>query len=409
MSKEFNWKLHPRSYRLLGDLVDRFQNEMKDVQQLHMDLHSKTSTRLMDWIDHLLVPWSWVDEISLSESGFKKENVTIGDLDLVKVTNDNTVLFPLFLTEMDTGRLYLKVENIEDIASIYNKTDSIEGKRWAPRRKLILGTINNLSLGAIERRGYDGYLIPDWDDEDDYSRFLDKLMKRDRGVEVEQAYSDLEMMIDDGIRSLGQDRAADAFFFAERRFWESRNEAGRTQLKRQNQLGLGWGNVDHHTFRCSREYFYRTISILERIGMKTRERFYAGEQAGWGAQVMEQKVNNIAVFADVDLKPDEKDGDFAHKGLEDLDSLGTVGLWVGLHGESIHRAGLHHIAALVDFSKMTEDSDKAGIKNMAPFSSFPYLKQCFTEGEYWNIVNDRPKELFLKDLISKSQMDRFSQ
>ena len=122
---------------------------------------------------------------------------------------------------------------------------------------------------------------------------------------------------------------------------------------------------------------------------------------------MEHKVNNIAVFADVDLTPQEKDGDFAHRGLEELDKLGTVGLWVGLHGESIHSAGLHHLAALVDFSKMMEDSEGFGINNMAPFSSFPYLKQNFTDGEYWNIVNDRLKRLHLKKQISKSQMDRF--
>ncbi len=408
MVQEFNWKLHPKSARILEGLVDRFQNEMKDIHQLQKELYSKTSTRLMDWIDHLLVPWSWVDEESLKGSGFNIENVTIGDLDLVKATNDNTVLFPLFLTDKNIGRLYLKVENIEDIASIYNKTDSIEGRKWAPRRKLMLGTSNNLSLGAIERRGYDGYLIPEWDDEDDYSRFLERLMKRDRGVDVEQAYSDLEMMIDDGVRVLGKDRAADAFFFAERRYWESRNEAGRIQLNRQDQLGLGWGNIDHHTFRCSRENFARTISILERIGMRPRERFYAGEQAGWGAQVMEQKVNNISVFADVDLTPEEKDNDFAHKSLEGLDSLGTVGLWVGLHGESIPCAGLHHLAALVDFSKMTEDSEMVGIKNMAPFSSFPYLRQCFTEGENWNCNTDKSKKLFLEALISKSQMERFN-
>ena len=119
-------------------------------------------------------------------------------------------------------------------------------------------------------------------------------------------------------------------------------------------MGLGWGNHDHHTFRCSRENFTRTISILEKIGMNPRERFYAGDQAGWGAQVMQHSVCDIAVFADVDLTPDERDGDFAHDGLRWLDSLGTVGLWVGLHGESILSAGLHHLAVRVDFSRMME-------------------------------------------------------
>jgi hypothetical protein len=407
MQGEFIWNRHPKGAVIIGGLVDRFRKDMKAVQDLHDDLYQKTSSRMVDWIDHMLVPWNWVNEVELIDAGFQLENITIGDLDLVKATNDNSTLFPLFFTDRDIGRLYLKVEDIEKIASLHNITDKIEGRKWAPRRKLMIGTEGALSLGAIERRGYDGYLMPELDDEENYSLLLERLMKRDRELEEEEAYSELEMILDDGIKEIGKNRTADAFFYSERRYWEASNEAGRIQLERQNRLGLGWGNDDHHTFRCSRENFTKTIAILEKIGMEPRERFYAGEQAGWGAQVMEHNVNNIAVFADVDLTPKEKDGDFAHRGLEELDKLGTVGLWVGLHGESMHSAGLHHLAALVDFSKMMEDSDGVGIKNMAPFSSFPYLKQNFTDGEYWNIVNDRPGKLYNKSLISKVQMERF--
>jgi hypothetical protein len=361
----------------------------------------------MDWVDHMLVPWAWIDEDHLIDSGFQKEDVRIGDLDLVKLTNDNAIFFPLFLTEKEIGRLYLKVENIEDIAVVHGRSDGIEGKRWAPRRKLMIADSDNLSLGAIERRGFDGYHNPEWGDEEQYSSILQKLMERDRWMEEDEAFNDLEEILDEGLNLIGENRTADAFFYAERRYWETSNGAGWIQLKRQNSMGLGWGNHDHHTFRCSRENFTRIISILEKIGMSPRERFYAGDQAGWGAQVMEQSVCDIAVFADVDLTLYERDGDFAHDGLRWLDSLGTVGLWVGLHGESMLSAGLHHLAAKVDFSRMMEDSKNAGIANMAPFSSFPYLKQCFTEGEYWNIVADRHIRLLQKKLITKDQMERF--
>ncbi len=407
MVDKFNWRLHPKGAKFLGDLVERFQDEMKEVQVLARELENLTSTRLIDWIDHMLVPSSWIDLSILEEAGFTKEEVKVGNLDLFKVTNENSTLFPLFITEKEIGRLYLKVEDIEKIASIQNITEKIEGKKWAPRRKLMIATSGILSLGAIERRGYDGYEIPEWGDEEKYAEILDDLMKRDRDSDPETAFSELEEIIDKGVGSIGTDRTADAFFFAERRYWESMNETGRIQLDRQNSLGIGWGNHDHHTFRCSRENFSRTITILEKIGMRSRERFYAGEQAGWGAQVMEHKVCDIAVFADVDLTPEEKDGDFAHQGLTPLDSLGTVGLWVGLHGESILSAGLHHIAALVQFSKILDDSKDLGIINMDPFSSFPYLKQCFTQGEIWNIVTNKPKKLFERELITKDQMDRF--
>ena len=41
--------------------------------------------------------------------------------------------------------------------------------------------------------------------------------------------------------------------------------------------------------------------------------------------------------------------DFAHEALPDLPRPNTVGLWVGLHGESILEAGMHHLEAQFDF------------------------------------------------------------
>lgn len=407
MSEKFDWKLYPEAWDIQNNLIRRFSEEMKDIHELEEGLLNITSTRLVDWIDHLLVPWEWVKEEDLKRSGYELEEVEIGGMDLIKATVEGSDLFPIFMIEKSLGRLYLKVEDIEAIGSIRNSHDKIEGKKWAPRRKLVFKENKKIELGAIERRGYDGYLTPDLDDEDDYQEILRRLSSRDRLKADDEAFSDLEGIIDDGILSIGRDRTADAFFFSERRYWESMNETGRIQLHRQNRLGLGWGNHDHHTFRCSRENFTRTIGLLEKMDVAPRERFYAGEQAGWGAQVLEQKVNKIAVFADVDLTPDEKDGDFAHEGLEELDSHGTVGLWVSLHGESIHSAGLHHIAALVDFKKVDEDSEKAGISNMAPFSDFEYLKQRFTVGEHRPPVRDNHVRLFETGKIDKDRLERF--
>lgn len=408
MDREFNWKLHPGSADLLGTLLARYTREMKTASGIENALHLRTSTRLFDWIDHMLVPWSWTDEEVLGDSGFSLERVEVGGLDLTKAVNDDSILFPLFLTDMEIGRLYLKVESIEDFTALHGKNALIEGKRWSPRRKMIFAEENGLSLGAMERRGYDGYLFPERGDEERYRELLEEFMGRARDGDEDDAFGVLEDMIDRGVRDIGADRTADAFFLSERRYWESRNGAGRIQLARQNGLGLGWGNHDHHTFRCSRKNFKRTIAILERIGMRPRERFYAGEQAGWGAQVMEQDACGITVFSDVDLAPEEKDGDFARQGLQERGEPGTVGLWVGLHGESTLSSGLHHLAARVSFSKMMLDSERAGIGQMAPFSNFTFLKQCFSEGERWLVPPERSEKLLDGSLIDEKQHLRFT-
>ncbi|MBA2271131.1 MAG: hypothetical protein H0W20_11125 [Chthoniobacterales bacterium] len=51
------------------------------------------------------------------------------------------------------------------------------------------------------------------------------------------------------------------------------------------------------------------------LGFKRRERYYAGEEAGWGAQIVEQPIEGITIFDDVDLNPDEVEVDFSRRSL----------------------------------------------------------------------------------------------
>src|SRR4029077_17650326 len=119
-----------------------------------------------------------------------------------------------------------------------------------------------------------------------------------------------EELIDRAVHALGVDWACDLFFAAEREYWQRRNRAGQFQKARQDRLGLGWANHDHHTYRSSRQHFPRLITMLEKLGFTLRERFYAGHEAGWGAQVLEQPVTGITIFADVDMSAEELQGDF---------------------------------------------------------------------------------------------------
>ena len=70
----------------------------------------------------------------------------------------------------------------------------------------------------------------------------------------------------------------------------------------------------------------------------------------------------IVVFADVDLMPDETEIDFSSHRLPPAPKLGTVGLWVGLHGESFLEAGMHHLEARFDYA-LLRDNWRAGRAN----------------------------------------------
>ena len=108
-----------------------------------------------------------------------------------------------------------------------------------------------------------------------------------------------------------------------------------------------------------------------------RERFYAGREAGWGAQVMEQPITGIITFNDVDLSPEELMGDFSHDGLRPGKQLGTVGLWCALHGEAILQAGMHHLEAQFDFESLRDQLEKQDVRTMKPFTNFTYLRHVY--------------------------------
>jgi hypothetical protein len=211
------------------------------------------------------------------------------------------------------------------------------------------------------------------------------------------------------VSDMGADTAAWIAFAAERAHWQGRNRAGQIQKASQDSLGLGWANHDHHTFRSSRQVFSQLIEILELFGFQPRERFYAGAEAGWGAQVMEQPVCRFAVFADVDLSEKEVEGDFAHSPLSAREGLGTVGLWCALHGQSMLAAGLHHLAGRLNFDTATANLHEWGIDMMRPFSNFSYLRQAFTKGEQWPVAPDRLARLLESGQIDAAQQAKFAE
>jgi hypothetical protein len=395
----FDWKRHPEKEELITGLIDSLLKKDEKVRSFVNKITSKTFTRTIDWVDHLVVePDLFLDD---------PEKMGLDDFasvhpDGISFKFSGTTLPPVVISDQTDNRIAIKVEDLSRFIEKNGITGDLSGRMNSSYRTLRFMR-GEVELMAVERRGYNGFQHDNGEDLDHYNELRDRLSKRERTGYAE-GISDLRSLLSRFESRLTPGRIADAFFRSERRYWESRNSRAMLQWMNQDGFGLGWGNHDHHTFRCSREHYRETIGILEMIGMDCRERFYAGDQAGWGAQVLEHQDCGITVFADVDLKPDEKDGDCSHDGLEEIDDPGTVGLWVGLHGESMLSAGLHHIAVLVDFDRAVMES---GIATMAPFSNFNYLKQCFTEGETWKVLKKRVHDLSVKKRITKEQLERF--
>jgi hypothetical protein len=122
----------------------------------------------------------------------------------------------------------------------------------------------------------------------------------------------------------------------------------------------------------------------------------------------EQSTVGIVVFADVDLMPNETQIDFSVNRLPPAAKLGTVGLWVGLHGESFLGAGMHHLEARFDYQLLREQLKEQGINTMNPFSDFEFLRQAFTEGERWPVNRERVQRLLSAGLITPELFEKFT-
>ncbi len=307
----------------------------------------------------------------------------------------------------------IKVDSAADFASCWRLPPGtpITGEPFGQFRTVLAFTGDRAELVAVERHGYRGFepRAPDPARALRSVRHLENLRRRRRDfADDAQGFAHARKLVEEAITDLGADWACDLFFQAEREYWGRRNRAAQVQKARQDRLGLGWANHDHHTYRCSRRNFTLLIGLLELMGFRCRERFYAGAEAGWGAQVVEQPVAGITIFADVDMSPEELLGDFAHTPMVEREALGTIGLWCALHGEAMLQAGMHHLECQFDWHALKEQLEReAGIKTMDPFTTFPFLRQAFTEGERWVVSEERLARLLASGQITGDQAELF--
>ena len=406
----FDWKLHEAAEDHLQELLGRFMAHHAPTAVLAERMESETSTRLFDWVDHIALPETDVNLDALAGLGFHEvEGAKVPDgARLLRVPG--STLFPLLVRAGGPTELVLHVEQIEAFQAVHAWNKEVLGGPWASARWLEVAARSDRRLVALERRGHCGFVFdaPQEDDAHTYAKAFRSLVVRKREFfGDEEGFHATEDLLRRILKDLPPSRAADAFFRAERRYYESRNDVGRLQRERQDHLGMGWGNNDHHTFRCSREHFRDTLMLLELLGMTTRERFYAGAEAGWGAQVLEHPGCGAVVFADVDLLPEERGTNFSTGALGALERPGTIGLWVALHGESMLQSGLHHMAARVDYKRFKADMAAKGHGMMAPFSDFPFLVQSFSEPQRWHVDAARAAVVEDQGLVDEARLNEF--
>ena len=415
-TQNFDWQQQPEADSLYRQLVDEFCDDCAPANQLERRMLHETGTRLIDWIDHLAVS----KDTQVNRNTFEAQLVAVGyEFDAENehgrwYTHQAGLFVPICVTTDSTRRMVVQVDAVAEFLASQNLNGiPIEGSRNGQMRRAKIATVENCELWVCERRGYMSWTVPFTSDAlnamatKHYEAF--KLRLRDH-ADDQSGFELATGLIKSSIKDLGVDWTCDLFFATEREYWQRKNHAARVQKGRQDRLGLGWANHDHHTYRSSRAKFKSLIEWLDLLGFQCRERFYAGEEAGWGAQVLEQPGCGIVIFADVDLTPKELEGDFAHEGLTDASNelgVSTVGLWCQLYGEAFLQAGMHHLECTFDFDAAREQLKREGVNTMAPFTDCDYLRQAFTTGEIWYSIPSRTEEAVKKGFITSDQAKKF--
>ena len=67
--------------------------------------------------------------------------------------------------------------------------------------------------------------------------------------------------------------------------------------------------------------YQKLIQLFDYLGFHSREQFFAGEKAGWGAQVLEHPINQIVLFVDVAYIDFAGDPDSARAFMPKLSNL----------------------------------------------------------------------------------------
>ncbi|MEO1008122.1 MAG: hypothetical protein AAFX79_06125 [Planctomycetota bacterium] len=422
---QYQWEPQPEAQALVNRLLARARAACPQIENLAGRMLDETATRFQDWVDFIEVEDDAGIRDDLDRVGFEAAERPGAE----QAFHHPGGIFPMMLLRRGGGadRVGLKVDSVADFLHAWpvmldpaatgrsaEVDATIEGGPGTTLRMARAFAGGGWELWAVERHGDRGFetratqpaFAAAW------LRHAEAIYNRRRDFEdAADGFAHAMDLVDAAIGDLGRDAACDLFFEGERRYWMRRNTAARVQYARQCRLGLGWANHDHHTYRSSREQFPRLVALLEKLGFYCRERFYAGAEAGWGAQVLEQDETGIVIFADVDMSPEEVTGDFAHAGFapREGDELGTVGLWVALHGEAAMQAGMHHLECMFDHHALVEQlQGESGIATMDPFTTFPYLRQAFTEGERWIVPSHRLKPLLDRGTISREQAELFA-
>ena len=358
---QFDWPLCHDAERLIGEHVEAFLLQNSFARRLAERMRDETGNDFFEWVDHLVLDSE--QGAALRAAGFVEEVVEA--LSGMIVLWHPQAMMPRVLLQKGVGKksapavLAIRPEVVADFLAAHDLAAPIEGQFGARLRRAIISEENGTRLEAVERLGHRGYVVRE--PTADFvrgvlrARELWQTRRRDFADDAD-GVKHAEARLDAVLAEVDRDAACELFFSEERRFWESRNRAGQIQKRRQDRLGLGWGQPrPSHLPQFPSSFCGPHGLSPQRLGFQKRERYLRGRGGGSGARRFQEQpatgiVHCLRTSTSCRRKPRLRD--FSSRSAccrPRRARLGTVGLWFGLHGELFLHAGMHHLEARFDF------------------------------------------------------------
>ncbi len=240
---QFMWKRQPDAENLALKILDASLDSHSGLQKLNHDLHVMTSTRLFDWVDHFTVSSSHELLNFLQSSGYEEEGKFS---DCISYRHLGAQLPTIVVTEEPESVMgcAVKVESIADFLMAHGLKRPIEGTFFSPYRRSLISEENNISFWVVERRGTRTMepSSPSWEYTTDYLEAMELWQTRPRESKDEEA--EIQLAVDlakDMVAQVGRDVAAWIVCEGERKYWQSRNLAGR--FKRGVRTVWAWAGL----------------------------------------------------------------------------------------------------------------------------------------------------------------------
>ena len=250
----FPWQCHPKAEQFTKHLLEQAVAQSSFIAQLEQELQDQTNTRLFDWVDHFVVGYSADLEIKLQELGYVIEAV---HADYRVFHHPGAKLARIIVKDKGAPLQGVAVlaEDIAHFLMVRGIGSQIEGSILSEYRRCCVSTEEGVSLWIVERRASTG-IEPIYHNDTYQARYLQAVeIWETRPRDMEDDDEAMMHTLSLGrrlVELVGQDLAAWIILFVERQYWQARNTAAQVQKDRQDRLGMGWANHDHHTFRSSR-------------------------------------------------------------------------------------------------------------------------------------------------------------